>query len=100
MPPLRDKGIKSRRYHGLGTPICPEHQMMDPNIQSFAEPLPVPFYEVAFLGVKTSFSNGMVESSDLADMEHVVKMELWFTMARVWAFTMDLGFASVFSWIS
>ena len=62
--------------------------MMDPNIQSF------------FHGVKTSFSNGMAESSDLADMEHVVKMELRFTMARVWAFTMDLGFTSVFSWIS
>ena len=74
--------------------------MMEPNIHSFTEPLHLPFYEVAFFGVKTSFSNGMAESSDLADMEHVVKMELRFTMARVWAFTMDLGFASVFTWIS
>ena len=74
--------------------------MMEPIVHSFAEPLPLPFYEVAFLGVKTSFSNGIAESSDLTDMEHVVKIGLRFTMARVWAFTMDLGVASVFSWFS
>ena len=58
-----------------------------------------PFYEVAFLGVDTSFSNDMAESTDLADTEHVAKIRISSIKAKVWAFTMDLGFATAFSWI-
>ena len=60
---------------------------------------PRPCYEVAFSGVKTSFLNGMAESTGLAYMEHVAKIRIGSIIAKVWAFTMDLGSVTAFSWI-
>ena len=41
----------------------------------------------------------MAESTDLADMEHVAKIRIGSIIAKVWAFTMDLGLATAFRWV-
>ena len=42
----------------------------------------------------------MAESSELADMGHVAKIRMWFSVIKVWAFPMYLGFAAAFRWNS
>lgn len=42
----------------------------------------------------------MARSTDLADIEHVANIRMWFIVTKVHAFTIYLGFAAAFSWNS